>query len=519
MGKGEKAAFPFFFDVITHCNLQELPNFAAMNSNLSFILSVVWIVISAFSYGYHISALNGAQDVITCRSSRTRPTDQTLYPALSLLTPCIAMSDNLFGLLTASYTLGGFIGSVYASKLAETRGKRNTLLISAVSIAIGSLLMSLSNFFLMILIGRTIIGIGCGINTVLVPIFLSEISPIAIRGSVGVMNQLGIVFGIFSSQLVGLPLSRPFAWRWIFIISSAVSTLQVLTAPLVTEKFEWLIVDPNSSVTHDHPNLVSDSDQHDRERDRSNSNLTARGSTSFDSSPDQDFERVALLNPTTVRPNQHLLPETRSTVEPLSVRQLLQRWKEDPALATGMKIVLITQFAQQLSGINAVLYYSTSIMKSVLPTQAIYISLFVTAINVIMTFPAIFLVDRLGRKFLLLLSASSMAITSLILGFSINHEIAQVSSLAIVLFIASFSIGLGPIPFVILSEVVPPYAVGAAGSLGLAINWATNFMVGLGFLPLRNLTSSIDGDGDGNVFFIFTILGALSTLLIHTHYK
>ncbi|KAI9630082.1 hypothetical protein KEM48_012289 [Puccinia striiformis f. sp. tritici PST-130] len=352
-----------------------------MNSNLSFILSVVWIVISAFSYGYHISALNGAQDVITCRSSRTRPTDQTLYPALSLLTPCIAMSDNLFGLLTASYTLGGFIGSVYASKLAETRGKRNTLLISAVSIAIGSLLMSLSNFFLMILIGRTIIGIGCGINTVLVPS-----SSLRSRQSQFVAH----------SQLVGLPLSRPFAWRWIFIISSAVSTLQVLTAPLVTEKFEWLIVDPNSSVTHDHPNLVSDSDQHDRERDRSNSNLTARGSTSFDSSPDQDFERVALLNPTTVRPNQHLLPETRSTVEPLS-----------------------------LSGINAVLYYSTSIMKSVLPTQAIYISLFVTAINVIMTFPAIFLVDRLGRKFLLLLSASSMAITSLILGFSINHEIAQ----------------------------------------------------------------------------------------------
>lgn len=126
---------------------------------------------------------------------------------------------------------------------------------------------------------------------------------------------------------------------------------------------------------------------------------------------------------------------------------------------------------------SAVLYYSTSIMKSVLPTQAIYISLFITAINVIMTFPPIFLVDKLGRKSLLLISASSMAITSLLLGISINYEVARLSSLAIVLFVASFSIGLGPIPFVILSEVVPSYAVSASGSLGLALNWASNFLV------------------------------------------
>lgn len=127
--------------------------------------------------------------------------------------------------------------------------------------------------------------------------------------------------------------------------------------------------------------------------------------------------------------------------------------------------------------ISAVLYYSTSIMKSVLPTQAAYISVFITFINVLMTFPPIFLVDRLGRRSLLLISSSMMALTSFILAFSINIGISQVSSLAIVCFVASFSIGLGPIPFVILGEVVPSYAVGAAGSLGLGVNWASNFAV------------------------------------------
>ncbi|KAA1096491.1 hypothetical protein PGT21_018351 [Puccinia graminis f. sp. tritici] len=471
-------------------------------ASIHFIFSVLWIIISAFSYGYHISALNGAQDVITCRSNSSLPSDQTVYPSLSLLTPCIAMSDNRFGFLTASYTTGGFLGSVYASKLARSRGKRNTLLLSAISIGIGSLLMSLSNFFTMILIGRTIIGIGCGINTVLVPIYLSEISPSQIRGSVGVMNQLAIVFGIFASQLVSLPLARPFAWRWIFIISAAFSTLQLLTSPLVLNQ-----KDQPSSSHSDHPHSTHDDDN--------------------DDDNDNDFERETLLNPANTihqpisNPAHQQLPQTnQSTIHPLSVSQLLlKHWKQDPALANGLKVLLITQLAQQLSGINAVLYYSTSIMKSVLPTQAIYISLFITAINVMMTFPAIFLVDKLGRKCLLLLSAGSMALTSLLLALSINYEIAQLSSLAIVLFVASFSIGLGPIPFVILSELVPLYAVSAAGSFGLAVNWASNFLVGLVFLPLRNLMASPDGDGDGNVFFIFTILGCLSTFLIHQNYQ
>ncbi|EFP78041.1 hypothetical protein PGT21_018677 [Puccinia graminis f. sp. tritici] len=485
-------------------------------ASIHFIFSVLWIIISAFSYGYHISALNGAQDVITCRSNSSLPSDQTVYPSLSLLTPCIAMSDNRFGFLTASYTIGGFLGSVYASKLARSRGKRNTLLLSAISIGIGSLLMSLSNFFSMILIGRTIIGIGCGINTVLVPIYLSEISPSQIRGSVGVMNQLAIVFGIFASQLVSLPLARPFAWRWIFIISAAFSTLQLLTSPLVLNQ-----KDQPSSSHSDHPA------HHPLDRESDSNPVIHHSTHDDDNDNDNDFERETLLNPANTihqpisNPAHQQLPQNnQSTIHPLSVSQLLlKHWKQDPALANGLKVLLITQLAQQLSGINAVLYYSTSIMKSVLPTQAIYISLFITAINVLMTFPAIFLVDKLGRKCLLLLSAGSMALTSLVLALSINYEIAQLSSLAIVLFVASFSIGLGPIPFVILSELVPLYAVSAAGSLGLAVNWASNFLVGLVFLPLRNLMASPDGDGDGNVFFIFTILGCLSTFLIHQNYQ
>ncbi|OAV92812.1 hypothetical protein PTTG_07093 [Puccinia triticina 1-1 BBBD Race 1] len=449
-----------------------------MPSTQHFAFSVGWIVISAFSYGYHISALNGAQDAISCRSNRARPDDQALYPSLSLLTPCIAMSDTLFGLLTSSYTVGGFVGSMYASRVATGRGNRRTLVLSALAIAGGSLVMALANMFVLLLLGRTLVGVGCGLTTVLVPLSLADVAPSTIRGAIGVTNQLAIVLGIFAAQILSLPLATAFRWRWIFAFSALVSLLQLVLAPLLAAD---LAADPSSDRSDDDDPL--------------------------------DFEHEALLAPAH---SIHLQPPSVPPLPPLSLAQLLrdQPWKLDPALASGLAIVLITQLAQQLSGINAVLYYSTSIMKSVLPTKALYISIFVTAINVLMTFPALFLVDKLGRKRLLVLSAGMMAGTSLVLGVAINHELAHLSSLAIVLFVASFSLGLGPIPFVILSEVVPAYAVSAAGSLGLALNWAANFLVGLAFLPLRNRLATPDGDGDGNVFFIFTGLGALSTLLI-----
>ncbi|KAG0145100.1 hypothetical protein CROQUDRAFT_659026 [Cronartium quercuum f. sp. fusiforme G11] len=474
-----------------------------MNSTAYFAFAVTWIVISSFSYGYHISALNSVQDAITCRLAR----GASRLSSRAFLGPCIPMSDALFGLLTSVYTVGGFAGSIYASRLANSQGRRRSILFASIFIAIGSGIMAVSTFFSVILIGRLIIGIGCGLNTVLVPIYLSEISPIAIRGSIGVMNQLGIVCGILASQVVSLPLSRPYIWRWIFILSVLINGIQLLTAPLMIESPKWAMEQEFKRTGGTTPTEENPSDQ-------SRPLPEAR-----DLSTDEDLERQGLLNDGGLPAANEVLARTSTSKQDLTLFGLFREWKHDPALASGLTLVLITQFAQQLSGVNAVLYYSTSIMKSVLPTQAAYISLFITFINVLMTFPPIFLIDRLGRKSLLLISSSMMAFTSFILAFSINIGLAQVSCLAIVCFVASFSVGLGPVPFILIAEVVPTYAVGAAGSLGLGVNWASNFLVGLLFLPLRNALASPDADGEGNIFFPFTLLSMIATLLISRTYR
>lgn len=425
----------------------------------------------------------------------------------SFIGSCIPMSDNLFGLLTASYTVGGLIGSIYASQLADLQGRKKTLMIASGLVLFGSALMAISNVFLPILLGRTIVGIGCGLNTVVVPIYLSEISPVPIRGSVGVMNQLAIVTGIFISQLISLPLSMPSIWRWIFVFSACLSGLQLLTSPFMIESSKWAMeqerkrLESMKAPSSDHDQLTSSS---------SNKNLTFNNGDA----PEQQ----GLLESRDHRSLNQVEAQNSPSRENFTMSQMLKHSRHDPALALGLRVVIITQLAQQLSGINAVLYYSTSIMKSVLPTQAIYISLFVSAINLLMTFVPVFLVDKLGRKSLLLISSGSMALSSFVLAFSINIGFVVISSLAIVLFVASFSVGLGPVPFVILSEVVPNYAVSAAGSFGLAVNWASNFAVGLAFLPLRNLMSSPDGDGDGNIFLVFTCLSTLATILIFKNF-
>ncbi|MBW0498665.1 hypothetical protein O181_038380 [Austropuccinia psidii MF-1] len=485
--------------------------FSIMDSIPYFIFAVVWIVISAFLYGYHISALNSAQDAISCHSASL---SNELNPSSFAWTaPCIAMSETLFGLLTASYTIGGFLGSLYASRLADNYGRKHALLTASALIGSGSIIMSISNAFFFILFGRTIIGIGCGLNTVLVPIYLSEISPPSIRGSIGVMNQLAIVIGIFISQLISLPFAKSYDWRWIFAISAAVSLFHLFTSPLMIESPKWVL---EQKEKYTKKSDATDSNQQSQQNDDFEDNSTLLTIEDMDHSA---IERQLLLNSTAHDGSNQSLALNVGFKDPISISQLLMDWRSDPALANGLKIVLLTQIAQQLSGINAVLYYSTSIMKSVLPTQAIYISLFICAINLLMTFPPIFLVDRLGRKSLLLFSLASMALTSFTLAISINYAFAKVSSIAIVLFVASFSVGLGPVPFVIFSEIVPAYAVSAAGSLGLSVNWASNFLVGMIFLPMRNALSSPDGDGDGNVFFVFTFVTFLFAILIHQNYK
>lgn len=198
----------------------------------------------------------------------------------------------------------------------------------------------------------------------------------------------------------------------------------------------------------------------------------------------------SLLIQLTVDANEALLASTSasdSILSPISsgtpqlkeVHNKLSIWQflRSPSYKPMIRAILVVMLAQQLSGINAVIFYSTTILSSILPSSSALISLIISLVNLATTLPSASLIERSGRKPLLLWSISSMAVASLFLGLGIIYSWRLISVIASLGFVAGFSIGLGPIPFLIISEFVDAEGVSAGQSFGLVTNWIATFCV------------------------------------------
>lgn len=126
---------------------------------------------------------------------------------------------------------------------------------------------------------------------------------------------------------------------------------------------------------------------------------------------------------------------------------------------------------------------------------------------------------RFGRKNLLLLSTGVTILSSFVLGLCLELQLSNVLAAAcIIIFVMGFAVGLGPVPFLILPELVPPEAASLAGSIGLSINWISNIILASTFLPLRNALGLLDGGKGGLVFWLFTIINATTFHLVNKYY-
>ncbi|KAF5387155.1 hypothetical protein D9615_001699 [Tricholomella constricta] len=411
----------------------------------------LWVLVIAFQYGYHISVLNQIQEVLTCKN-------KSANEAVSGLPTCIPMSDFTFSVVTAIFTVGGLAGSLVANLVMDRWGRKGATRISALFISVGAGFMAVSASVGLLSFGRFLVGIGSGVGLCVGPIFLSEIAPSSISGNVGVLTQLGIVLGIMITQAMGLHLATPTGWRTVLYFSCALSAAQLLTSTLVVESPAWL---------GNHGRLDEKKAVRPEDSDPLMDDLEARR---------EDARSVAITVPQ--------LFAARELRKPLA-------------------IVCLAMASQQLSGINAVLYYSNAILSKSLPDLGPYVSLGITVVNVIMTFPPIILIERMGRRQLLAISTIGALISLFTVGFGLNTGRVTLTSIAILTFVTSFAVGLGPIPFVMIPEVSPPHAVSSLSSVALSLNWIVNFLVGLVFLPLRKLLSGGEVTKQGRVFYVF----------------
>ncbi|KIO25151.1 hypothetical protein M407DRAFT_76061 [Tulasnella calospora MUT 4182] len=457
-----------------------------------FISTLSWVLASPFLYGFHIAALNQVQSALQC--FKAVPEDPSFPPYTPPITNgfpvCIPMSNATFGFVTSVFTIGGLLGSLSSTHLMNKYGRKGAVKFNSAFILAGSILMTMAWNAELLIAGRFVIGIGAGVAMCVGPIFLSEIAPQKIKGSVGVLNQLSVVFGLLLAQAIGLAFSTPDTHRWrvVFLTSCVLCLAQLLLSAGVSDTPNWLTAVGRETEADDIASKLW-----------------------RDHSPGADGEDDG----------RSTSSRNETTIAPLSVVDLFKM----ESLRKPVIVVLLAMFGQQISGINAVIFYSNAILSRVMPGAEGYISLGIAILNAIMTFPAVYLIERLGRRSLLLGSMLAVEISLIALALGLNGGVIALSTVAILAFVGSFAIGLGPVPFVLIGELVPFYAASATSSLALSLNWITNFVVGVGFLPLRDWLSSEDPtkpngrQGEGQIFFLFAGAFGVTALLFAKEYK
>ncbi|KAF8837018.1 general substrate transporter [Paxillus ammoniavirescens] len=441
----------------------------------------LWVLTVSFQYGYHTSALNQIQEVLTCQQGGTPLTNYYGLPT------CIPMSDVTFSLVTSLFTVGGFFGSLFANLAMDRYGRKGATRLSAAFNAVGAAISAVASSVVPIALGRFLVGVAAGIGICVGPIYLSEIAPAKIKGNLGVLTQLSIVIGIMVTQGMGFGLATPTQWRLVPFISFVLSAIQYFLCPMVTESPAYL---NRNGLVNDQKTVIRRlwGDQ--------------AGSVRSDL---EEHSEDPLLTP------ENGGDVSRNEQRAVTIPQLLA----SPELRRPLLTIIFAAASQQLS----VLYYSNNILSKSLPKYAAYVSLGITIINFLMTFPPIFLIERIGRKQLFLLSVAGALVSHLAVGYGLNSGWVTLSSIAITTFVMSFAIGLGPIPFVIIPEVAPFHAVSAISSVGLSINWTVNFFVGLVFLQLRNFLAHGDPMKEGRVFYVFAAVLLCSTLCFSRLYR
>lgn len=426
-----------------------------------------WIVLGPFLFGYGISELNALQVRWVCE----KPSDQ-----------CLGLTESEFAFVTAIYTVGGAVSSLACAGVSRRwcLGRRANLLLAATASLFGSSILSMATRLLPLLLGRLLQGLGAGIAVVQVPLYLQEIAPPTHAGPIGTMNQLSVVFGIFVAQLLGTwVVVGEHSWRWVPTAGAFAALGQIVAGSAYGEESPAWLEQEGAALgvpaAHEQANEI----------------------------------RRRLGGPYGALSGSVSLPDPAS------------RPSDSSAYAKGLRIVILTQLAQQFSGVNAILYYSTGILSTLLPSLAPAVGLLITLVNAVMTLPPLWLLDeaRFGRRRLLLVSSGGMGIGCFVLAFGLAHAHAALSAVAIVSVIGCFSMGLGPVPFVILPEVLPADRVSAGASLGLGVNWLSNITVALLFPPLRSALGSWDHHTGSGVFLLLGAVNMVFAALIYRLYR
>jgi len=377
-------------------------------------------------------------------------------------------------LIVGILSLGAIFGALFGGPLCDWIGRKKTVLIASICFLVSAIILACVKSINEIIILRFVIGISIGISSTTSPLYIAELAPRYARGALVSINQLAITIGILASYLIGLLFVESQSWRIMFVLAAIPASIQFIIMCFFPE-----------------------SPRHLTNIGKKTKALTIlekfRGS-----------RRDAELE---VEHIEKMIDQNQKT-----------QWSEllskaiRPALIAGIGITLI----QQITGINTIIYYAPTIFKLAGVTEnrnALIATIGVGTINVLTTFIAIFLLDKVGRKPLLYFGLGGMIFSLIALSIGFHQKTPEIYSeiicnATLMLYIASFAYSLGPISWLLNSEIYPLHIRGKAMGLATCFNWLSNFIITSTFLNLINIM------GKSGTFLLYAFFGMIGLYFI-----
>ncbi|KAJ3163187.1 hypothetical protein HDU86_002356 [Geranomyces michiganensis] len=416
------------------------------------VFCVLTAALSPFQFGFHAGVIN---------------------PPRQAMSSAIPMTDWEWGAFVSLFLLGGVIGGLSGGHLASALGRRRALLCTNALYTAGTLALILAQGPTTLYMGRVLLGIAAGTGTVVVPVLINELAPPTHAGLLCSANQTAIVLGILVSAVAGVWMATEAMWRGLFALNFVPNVLQWLLLPLSVESPPWLAA---QGLAQDYKEALARLYNHpvSIEEERGALAQASEAGTSDDDVDDDDG--IIDDGAAAARSRQ----DSSTAPRHLSLKQLFG----SPTLRQPLIAALGLHVVQQFSGINAAIFYSTTIFMENNPVEtATKLTVLVSVVNLIMTLLSASLIDILGRRTLLLTSEAAMAFCAAAIYVASNVMLAPpaVVGFFLIAFVGSFAIGLGAIPWIILPELLPAPAITVAASLGTALNWGCAFLLALLF--------------------------------------
>jgi len=443
---------------------------SAARANMGFIGAIVAVAtIGGFLFGYDSGAVNGTQPGLTAAFG---------------LVPGSFSPGNGLAFTVASLLIGCFIGAFFAGRLADLAGRRNVLRIAALLFLIGALVQGFAHSHGLFVLARILGGMAVGAASVLSPAYISEVAPASIRGRMTTVQQIMIITGLTAAFVVNYFLAKsagvstaPFwagleAWRWMYLMQALPAAIFLVALFFIPESPRYLV----SKGRHDSALSVL-------------TRLFGGG----------DVARAKLDEIRATFSEDHR-PRLGDVLAPAGARSLAGI---RPIVWVGIMLAVF----QQLVGINVIFYYGATLwqLAGFSENDSLLINIVSGAVSIAACFVTIAVIDKIGRKPLLLIGSAGMAVTLFVMVYAFSHgsldaagnlvlskDLGMIAVVAANLYVIFFNVSWGPVMWVMLGEMFPNQIRGSALAVAGFCQWFANFLISFTFPPMaKNLGLTI----------------------------